>query len=290
MTPPKPTFRCLLVLARASNLPTVWSNCLVGWLLGGGVDWLKFPLLCLGATFLYTGGMFLNDAFDADFDRHFRPERPIPSGAISEKEVWRWGWNFLALGTLLLVWMNWPAAILTVLLVFSILLYDAVHKVFVLAPVIMALCRLFLYLVAGAAAMSPTTSFQGLNAWSAIALALYIVGLSYLARKESMHGPLQYWPCLLLAAPLFLAFLINDFQKDRTTLTIAGILVIWIFWCLRHTFWSTHRQVGRTVSGLLAGIVLVDLLAVADLAGTYGLIFGGLFVIARLFQKFIPAT
>src|SRR4030095_6179699 len=105
----KPSFRTFLILARASNLPTVWSNCLAGWLLGGGGDWLEvaiprvrgagvrlnFAILCLGATFLYTGGMFLNDAFDADFDRHFRPERPIASGAISEKEEWRWGINFL---------------------------------------------------------------------------------------------------------------------------------------------------------------------------------------------------
>ena len=28
--------RTLLVLGRASNLPTVWSNCFAGWLLGGG--------------------------------------------------------------------------------------------------------------------------------------------------------------------------------------------------------------------------------------------------------------
>jgi hypothetical protein len=290
MSSPQPSFRSLLVLARASNLPTVWSNCLAGWLLGGGGDWMKFALLCLGATFLYTGGMFLNDAFDADFDRHFRPERPIPSGAISEKEVWRWGWNFLALGTLLLVWMNWPTAILTALLVFSILLYDAVHKVFVLAPVIMALCRLFLYVAAASAAMSPVGTLQGIAVWSAIALAAYIVGLSYLARKESMHGPLRYWPCLFLATPLFLAFLINDQPRSRPVLTISAALVVWIFWCLRHTFWSTHRQIGRTVSGLLAGIVLVDVLAVANQAEQYGLIFGGLFVAARLFQKFIPAT
>ena len=251
---------------------------------------MKFALLCLGATFLYTGGMYLNDAFDADFDRHFRPERPIPSGAISEREVWRWGWNFIALGTLLLVWMNWPTAILTILLVGSILLYDAVHKVIVIAPVIMAFCRLFLYLVAAAAALTPLGMFQGLAVWSAIALAMYIVGLSYLARKESMQGALRYWPLLFLAAPLFLALLIDDFHRERSALFVSGILFLWIFWCLRHTFWTTHRQIGRTVSGLLAGIVLVDLLAVADRAEQYGLVFGGLFLAAKLFQKFIPAT
>src|SRR5438094_889537 len=75
--------RTLLMLGRVSNLPTVWSNCLAGWLLGGGGLALRFVLLCVGATCLYIGGMYLNDAFDFEFDRAFRRERPIPSVAIS---------------------------------------------------------------------------------------------------------------------------------------------------------------------------------------------------------------
>src|SRR6186713_2936577 len=98
--------RTFLVLARASNLPTVWSNCLAGWLLGGGGDLIKFLWLCIGATFLYTGGMFLNDAFDADFDRQHRRQRPIPSGAITEREVWSSGLIFLGFGLATLLWMG----------------------------------------------------------------------------------------------------------------------------------------------------------------------------------------
>ena len=60
--------RTLLVLGRASNLPTVWSNCLAGWILGGGGPHKRLLALCGGATLLYVGGMFLNDAFDAQFD------------------------------------------------------------------------------------------------------------------------------------------------------------------------------------------------------------------------------
>src|SRR5258706_9705876 len=79
----------LLVLGRVSNLPTVWSNCLAGWWLSGGGNYWKLPLLLLGMSALYTGGMFLNDAFDADFDRQRRPSRPIPSGKITPEIVWR---------------------------------------------------------------------------------------------------------------------------------------------------------------------------------------------------------
>src|SRR5580658_8244849 len=96
-------FRTMLVLGRVSNLPTVWSNCLAGWWLGGGGNFWELPFLLSGVSFLYTGGMFLNDAFDEEFDRQRRPERPIPSGKIAPSLVWRYGFGQLAAGVLLLL-------------------------------------------------------------------------------------------------------------------------------------------------------------------------------------------
>src|SRR6185369_11586655 len=97
------TLRTLLVLGRVSNLPTVWSNCLAGWWLGGGGQVEKLPLLFVGATLLYVGGMYWNDAFDEEFDRQFRMERPIPAGAMSPQAVWRLGMLWLGIGALCLV-------------------------------------------------------------------------------------------------------------------------------------------------------------------------------------------
>ena len=96
---PLSKLRTLLVLGRVSNLPTVWSNCLAGWLLGGGGEWPRFAVLGGGATLLYEGGMFLNDAFDADFDAQHRRERPIPSGAISPGSVWRLAHSSISVST-----------------------------------------------------------------------------------------------------------------------------------------------------------------------------------------------
>ena len=67
-----------------SNLPTVWTNTLAGVTLAGRrrrrrAAWL---LLALAFSLLYTGGMYLNDAFDRDIDARERPERPIPSGRV----------------------------------------------------------------------------------------------------------------------------------------------------------------------------------------------------------------
>src|SRR5689334_25098030 len=74
--------RSLLLLGRVSNLPTVWSNCLAGWMLSEGGSWGRFALLGFAATCLYVGGMYLNDAFDSQVDRQHRPERPVRSKAI----------------------------------------------------------------------------------------------------------------------------------------------------------------------------------------------------------------
>src|SRR5688572_15610444 len=209
--------RTLLVLGRASNLPTVWSNCLAGWLLGDGGPLSGFFLLLLAATCLYTGGMFLNDAFDVEFDRQHRPERPIPSGAISRGEVWGFGAGWLMLGMVLLNFFGTGTAILAFLLVVAILVYDAVHKAIAFSPLLMALCRFFLFLTAASAA---ETGVTGLAIWSAFALAIYIVGLSYVAKSESTRGALRYWPCYLLAAPLVLAYLVNEGEYERRSLAL----------------------------------------------------------------------
>src|SRR5579864_4859637 len=169
--------RVLLVLGRVSNLPTVWSNCLAAWLLAGGGAWQRFGLVCLGATLLYTGGMFLNDAVDAGFDRRYRPERPIPSGQISARIVWVlavvWlagGWAvFFALGKL-------PTQFASALLL-AIVVYDLVHKHTTLSPVLMAACRFLLYLLASSSIVPGATRSH--IVWRAIALAGYIIGLSY---------------------------------------------------------------------------------------------------------------
>jgi len=279
--------RTLLVLGRASNLPTVWSNCLAGWLLGGGGSWSLFVLLCLAATCLYTGGMFLNDAFDAAFDREHRRERPIPSGAIREREVWQLGGLWLGLGVFILLVTNRTAASLGVVLLVCTLLYDAVHKLIAWAPVLMAACRFFLILVAAA---TGETGVTGLSLWSAFALAFYVAGLSFVARVESTGGLASRWPLLLLTAPVALALLINDAEFQLNGLLLSAVLVSWLVLSLGPLFDRERRDIGVAVSRMLAGIVLVDLLSVADAPLELGIAFLALFCLALVFQKFVPAT
>ena len=127
------TLRALLVLGRVSNLPTIWSNCLCGWLIGvgytkGAVDWAMLAWLCAGATLLYLGGMFLNDVCDVDFDREHRKERPIPSDAISVGAVCKIAIGLLAVGVGLLSFQGGLTALLALGLFNCIFLYNFIHK------------------------------------------------------------------------------------------------------------------------------------------------------------------
>jgi hypothetical protein len=282
--------RTLLILGRVSNLPTVWSNCLAGWWLGGGGNYWKLPLLFLGTSALYTGGMFLNDAFDAEFDRQRRSSRPIPSGAISPAAVWRWTFVLLGLGALCLAAISKTAGVLTLALLACIIIYDATHKVLNASPWLMGLCRFWVYAIAG------STGVWGVNGWPiwcGVALALYVVGLSYVARRESFRGPVPYWPLLLLAAPIFLGMLMNTGSARTDAMLLSFVLVLWIARCVRTVFLPAGEiNVGRIVSGLLAGIVFLDWLAVAPQIPhlTSFFVFAPLLAATLWLQRFVPAT
>ena len=296
--------RALLVLGRVSNLPTIWSNCLCGWLIGVGyeagkpVGWDMLTLLCVGATLLYLGGMFLNDACDVDFDREHRKERPIPAGAISVGAVWKIAIGLLAVGVGLLSIQGGMTALLALGLFNCIFLYNFIHKKYAWSPALIAMCRLLLVVLAACFAFGTTgdkvTFFAHLHSgaavWTALVLFAYVAGLSCLAKVESADGPVRYWPCALLALPVVLALMVNVGDARKDALLVGAILVLWVIRCLRSTFWSERRDIGRTVGGLLAGIVLVDLLAVAHAPTELAAVFLGLFVLALAAQKWVPAT
>jgi hypothetical protein len=88
---------------------------------------------------------------------------------------------------------------------------------------------------------------------------------------------------------VLLALLVNDGSSRETALLAAAILVLWAVRSLR-SVWTEPRHVSRAVSGLLAGIVWVDFLAVADQPRVIGAAFIAFFLLALGFQRFVPAT
>jgi UbiA prenyltransferase family len=284
-----PKFRTLLILGRVSNLPTVWSNCLAGWWLGGGENVGRLPLLLFGVSALYTGGMFLNDAFDAEFDRQRRPSRPIPSGAATRESVWVWSVGLLAAGVVSLALLGKATGVLALVLLACIIIYDAMHKAVMASPWLMGLCRFWVYVIAG------STGIWGLNGWPiwcGAALAFYVVGLSFVAQREIVRGTIPRWPLALLAVPILLAMLMNTGTAWNAAVLISIVLGLWVARCLWPAFFTAEINVPRVVSGLLAGIVFVDWLAVVPQIspGLSLIVFLALFAATELLQRLVPAT
>lgn len=278
--------RTLLVLGRVSNLPTVWSNCLAGWLISGGGQVSRILGVLLGTTLLYVGGMYLNDYFDAGIDRQQRPARPIPSGRIAAGTVWNLGTIWLALGVLTSV-LAGAASWLVGLLVLTIFAYDIVHKVTLLAPLLLGLCRLLLYLVAGSVADG---GVAGLALWNGVALAVYVVGLSYIARQEATRSRVAWWPVGLLLVPVVLALVANVGPYREMAIGLSLLLVVWVLIVLGPALGDSQPNTPLLVQKLIAGIVLVDLLNVGGEPLGALVLLVACFALTLFGQRFVPGS
>jgi 4-hydroxybenzoate polyprenyltransferase len=171
-------------LARVSNLPTVWSNVLAGTAAGSAIDgWsaVDGPTLAvtlLSASAFYTGGMFLNDAFDEPYDRSARPERPIPRGDVTRREAFTVGGALLAFGVLMIA-PGAQAMLLGAALAGAIVFYDARHKGQPFAPLVMGACRGLVYLIAATMA----GAIGRAAAAGALMMVAYVAGLTVVARR-----------------------------------------------------------------------------------------------------------
>ena len=280
--------RTLLVLGRVSNLPTVWSNCFAAWTLAGGGAGLKLPLVLASGSCLYVGGMFLNDACDAEFDRQYRPERPIPTGLISRATAWVWASGTLLAGALLAVPLGGRALVCALALLAAIVAYDFWHKRHPAALGLMAGCRLLLYLFAGiaAAGTAPPQVLTG-----AAGMTAYVLGISLLARHESGVNRPPKWPLLLLAIPAVTAGMNASASGVVATALALSLFIGWLATALL-PLRQAEPQTGRVVGRLLAGIVFADCLQVAAMAPSWlhAAIFTALFGLTLLLQRRVPAT
>ena len=179
------TLHHVLTLARVPNLPTVWSNVLMAWVLGGGQGSWGLAAAIFGGTLLYAGGCTLNDACDARWDRAHKPDRIIPAGTITERAVCTLGLGEMAGGLALFCIAGPGTWFLPVGLVVAILLYDLRHKETPWSVIVMGACRALLVLSAAGVAgdWKLWTVLTG-----ATVLWIYIIVLSLLARHESKPG------------------------------------------------------------------------------------------------------
>lgn len=184
----------LLAWLQLMRLPTVFtalSNILCGYLITHSLpvadlpgQWNLWLLLC--STFgLYMGGMVLNDVFDASLDAIERPERPIPSGRISRTAAAGFGGLLTVIGVSAAAFVGLPSLLVAIAIVPAVVLYNAVLKNTLAAPLGMGTCR-FLNLMLGASAVGSFAElFQTTSVTAAAGLGLYVVGVTIFAMNEA---------------------------------------------------------------------------------------------------------
>lgn len=285
-----------LRLGRVSNLPTVWSNCLAGLILAGAAPrLLPLVLLMFALTLFYTGGMLLNDAFDVEFDRTFRPERPIPSGQIAATEVYAVGFLALVLGGLALALPAWaagaaprPAALLGGgLLAGVIVYYDWRHKRDPLSPLVMALTRGLVYFIAAAGVAWPL----GAAVWGGIAAMLgYLIGLTYAAKQENLAEVRNLWPLVFLAAPF--VYTLPLLRAGVVPALLWAMFAAWVLYALSYLLRRRGRSIPRAVVSLIAGISLLDaaLIAQAQPGSPWAWAAVAAFGLTLFLQRYVPGT
>jgi hypothetical protein len=282
--------RTLLTLGRVSNLPTVWSNLIAGAVFAEAV-W-NLPVLAAtlaGGSFIYIGGMYLNDYCDAAFDTEHCPARPIPAGKITRKAVGTLALVWFLLGFACLAPLGWPVALLALILIAAVIVYDIHHKGVAWAPALMGFCRFLLYPLAALAV--PDRVDWTVVISDAAALGLYVSGITYLARGESRPGKTARWALVLLLAPLVIPCALGmPNYLVVPWLAAATLLPAWMAWLLIPLWRKTNPSIGRVVAGLLAGIVFVDFLAITPVLGWQSGWLLILFALALLLQRFVPAT
>jgi len=179
----------LLAYAQLMRLPNVFTavaDPLAGWFVvgGGAPAWHVVALAGAGGC-LYTSGIVLNDYFDYELDRRERPERPLPSGAISRRTAAWLGVLLMAGGLGSAAAVDATAFGIALFLAAMIFFYNAWAKQFAgLGPLVMGTCRFANFLL-GMRCSPP-------RLWLApAALGIYCTALTWIARNEAANAKLQ---------------------------------------------------------------------------------------------------
>src|SRR5262249_29250619 len=163
------------------------------------------------------------------------------------------------------------------------------------SPFLMGLCPMLVYLTAGAVVSAGLP--PGL--WQAALVSLaYLIGLTYVAKQETLSRVENLWPLLFLAAPLLYApapvpcRVIGALVASGIIAVLIGlVLVAWVLHAVSILLKPGPGRVPRAVVSLIAGISLVDAVFIAahgQVALALLAVIG--FVLTLAFQRYVAGT
>ena len=136
--------RPYLLLTRVSLAPSAVVDALVGLAIGtagAGPGWLVALLACAGSLCAFLGGMAWNDFADRHEDSKTRPERPLPSGALTPAAAFRTGLGLFAVGLLCAFAIDLRAGVLLALVIAAAATYDLAPRGAWSGPCLLGGCR-----------------------------------------------------------------------------------------------------------------------------------------------------
>lgn len=285
MSPAVRRWKVYLRLGRVSNLPTVWTNVAAGaWLAGAPPSPALLVLVATAMSLFYTGGMFLNDAFDREIDARQRPDRPIAAGLVGAGHVFGVGFGLLTAGEILI---GCAAALASAgaaplvggaALAGAIVLYDAWHKQNPVSPVVMGMCRALVYVTAALVANRSLSLVPA--AWSdvagpgpsafvipgAVVAWCYLIGLTYAAKQEALDRLGRLWPLAFLSVPFVFGAPLLASWGVLTGVYVALLAVV--VHAVRLLRGRAPDRFPRAVMMLIGGISLLDALLVGRAGGS----------------------
>ena len=266
------------ILACCAVLPTVWSNCLAGLWLAQGVpverwadffrslDLMRGLLVLLGTSVVFVGWALR---------REDEARRRLP------------GLVLLLAGGLLIGLAGRTPAILAIVLLATVAAALTLPRTSLLAPIFQGLARLAVYL---AAAATLSTGINGWAIWGGVVMAAFVAGSGYIVRQQELGQRLEFPPWLLLAAPLVLAWVMNNGPARQPALLLGFVLLLWLARSGQRLFRPRSHEPSRAAVELIPALVLVDWLALADAPRTSGFIFLPLFALALVGQRLTSRT
>lgn len=255
-----------------------------------GSDYL---LLCLSTIGLYGGGVVFNDIFDLPIDREERPERPLPSGAVSLQQATTLGVGLLLVGVIAAFAVNMIAGAVAILTALLALLYDKVGKHHsVWGPLNMSLCR-------GANLMLGVSALPGSleSVWGLVILpVIYISSITLISRGEVGGGNKKHLTLAIIGYALVGAILLSLGYlfpyKPLNTLPFVAVFFALVFPPLFRAWKSL--EAGDIRKAVKAGVITLILLDAALAAGFtdigYGLLIAALLPVSMWLGRFFAVT
>ena len=270
------TLAALLRLVRPPNVFTAVADGLAGLLVLWGLGLAVPDRACLtlvASACLYLSGIVLNDYFDRDVDARERPSRPIPSGEVSASFAALLGFGLMAAGLLAAASIGRSPLILAAVLAAAILAYDGGLKHTKIGPLVMGACRGLDVAMAISTGLALDSRWPVIAVAGPIVLALYVSGLTYIARDEvdgnttrRARTGLAFMAGLAIAALIGLA-VANGLPRSGWAWpwVVMAVVLAYRNWA---PVWNRHDgpSTGRAIGGGIMLIPLIDA-AIAAVAG-----------------------